>query len=485
MVNGKLTGDNINKIEAIYGSNFREALEDILYRTINGTSRPYGSNRLVNSFTNWVNGSVGAVMFVNMRSALLQQMSSVNFINYGDNNIFAVAKAFANQKQFWADWAMIFNSDKLKQRRAGLSMDINANELTTYLNKSRSKTKAVINWLLRQGFKPTQISDSIAIANGGAAFYRNRVNTYLKQGMTLKEAEAKAWNDFSEIAEETQQSARPDMASPQQASAIGKWFLNFLNTPMQYSRIIKKSALDFINRRRVPGMNQLQSDTTNISRILYYGFAQNVIFYTLQTGLFAALFDDEDDEESEKFFDKKYQMTANSIVDGLLRGVGFGGAIISTLKNMIVKFIEEDKKGYTGKPVEKVALEMVNLSPVVGIKTRKVANAVREYSYNKDVVKHMETFDIDNPIWGVTTGVVEGLTNVPVNRLYRKTMNLRAATQDDIEAWQRLALISGWSVWNIGMQNEELERIKEDIKKERKKTNKKKKKKTYSTLPTL
>ena len=485
MVNGKLIGDNINKIESIYGTNFREALEDILYRTINGTSRPYGSNRLVNNFTNWVNGSVGAVMFVNMRSALLQQMSTVNFINYGDNNVFKAAARFADQKQFWKDWVMIFNSDKLKQRRAGLTMDINANELTTYLNKSKSKTKALINWLLRQGFKPTQISDSIAIANGGATFYRNRVNTYLEQGLSQKEAEAKAWNDFSEIAEETQQSARPDMASPQQASAIGKWFLNFLNTPMQYSRIIKKSALDLINRRRKPDMNQLQSDTTNISRILYYGFAQNVIFYTLQTGLFAAMFDDEDDEESKEFFNKKYQMTANSIVDGLLRGVGFGGAIISTLKNMIVKFVEEDKKGYKGKPVEKVALEMVNLSPVVGIKTRKVANAVRSYSYNKEIVKHMETFDINNPIWGVTTGVVEGLTNIPVNRLYRKTLNLTAATQEDIEAWQRLALISGWSVWNIGMQNEELEKIKEDLKKERKKTNKRKKKKTYSTLPTL
>tara|TARA_R100001443_G_scaffold32255_1_gene46360 strand:- start:148 stop:7515 length:7368 start_codon:yes stop_codon:yes gene_type:complete len=475
MVNGKLTGDNINKIESIYGTNFREALEDILYRTINGTSRPYGSNRLVNSFTNWINGSVGAVMFVNMRSALLQQMSSVNFINYGDNNVFKAAARFADQKQFWKDWVMLFNSDKLKQRRAGLSMDINANELTTYLNKSKSKTKAAINWLLRQGFKPTQISDSIAIANGGATFYRNRVNTYLKQGLSKKEAEAKAFNDFSEIAEETQQSARPDMASPQQASAIGKWFLNFLNTPMQYSRIIKKSMLDLINRRRVPNLTQAQSDTTNISRILYYGFAQNVIFYTLQTGLFAALFDDDDDEESEKFFNKKYQMAANSVVDGLLRGLGFGGAVVSTLKNMIVKFIEEDRKGYTGKPVEKVTLEMVNLSPVVGIKVRKVATELRSYSYDKDVIKHMETFDIDNPIWGITTGITEGLTNIPVNRLYRKTMNLRAATQDDIEAWQRLALISGWSVWNIGMQNEELERIKDEIKQERKKLKKKKK----------
>ena len=477
MVNGKLTGDNINKIESIYGSNFREALEDILYRTINGTSRPYGSNRMVNEFTNWVNGSVGAVMFVNMRSALLQQMSTVNFINYGDNNIFKAAARLADQKQFWKDWTMIFNSDKLKQRRSGLSMDINANELTTYLNKSRSKTRAALNWLLQQGFKPTQISDSIAIANGGATFYRNRVNTYLEQGLSQKEAEAKAFNDFSEIAEETQQSARPDMVSQQQASSIGKWFLNFLNTPMQYSRIIKKSMLDLINRRKKVSMNQTQSDTTNVSRILYYGFAQNLIFYTLQTGLFAAMFDDDDDDDSKKFFDKKYQMTANSIVDGLLRGLGFGGAAISTLKNMIVKFVEEDAKGYKGKPVEKVALEMVNLSPVVGIKVRKVTGAVREYSYNKDVIKHMETFDINNPMWGVMTGVTEGLTNIPLNRLYRKTMNLRAATQADREAWERLALVSGWSVWNIGKQNQELENIREELKAQRKTLNKQKSKK--------
>jgi hypothetical protein len=46
---------------------------------------------------------------------------------------------------------------------------------------------------------------------------------------------------------------------------------------------------------------------------------------------------DEDDEESEKFFKKRYQMTANSIVDGLLRGLGFGGAIVSTIKNMMMR----------------------------------------------------------------------------------------------------------------------------------------------------
>ena len=42
------------------------------------------------------------------------------------------------------------------------------------------------------------------------------------------------------------------------------------------------------------------------------------------------------------------------------------------------------------------------------------------------------------------------------------------------EAWQRLALVSGWSVWNIGMQNEEIEKIKEELKSLNKKKKKKK-----------
>ena len=37
--------------------------------------------------------------------------------------------------------------------------------------------------------------------------YRNRINTYKKQGFSQKEAENKAFLDFREIAEEAQQSS--------------------------------------------------------------------------------------------------------------------------------------------------------------------------------------------------------------------------------------------------------------------------------------
>ena len=122
----------------------------------------------------------------------------------------------------------------------------------------------------------------------------------------------------------------------------------------------------------------------------------NLIFYTLQTGLFAALFDDEDDEESQKFFEKRYQMTANSIVDGLLRGLGFGGAAVSTLKNMLIKYIQQEKKGNFDESV--VVMEFLNLSPPIGSKARKIVSAMKTLKYQKEEIKDMSRLNINNPM---------------------------------------------------------------------------------------
>ena len=100
--------ENLYKIEALYGTKHTDALRDILYRMKNGTNRPSGSNKNVNKFNNWLNNSIGAIMFFNRRSALLQTLSTANFINWSDNNPAKAALAFANQPQFWKDFAKNF-----------------------------------------------------------------------------------------------------------------------------------------------------------------------------------------------------------------------------------------------------------------------------------------------------------------------------------------------------------------------------------------
>jgi len=475
---------NLNKIEAGYGAPFREALEDMLHRIKIGVNRPKGSSAKPNMFMNWLNASVAGVMFMNVRSSLLQQMSNVNYLNFADNNIFAAAKAFANQKQYWKDFAMIFNSDMMKQRRGGLQTDINGAELAEAIKKARpgnlfDQVAIITGKALRLGFLPTQIGDNIAIATGGAAFYRNRVNKYIKEGLSVKEAETKAFNDFQEITQSTQQSAKPYMTSAQQSAWIGKIVLNFLNTPSQYNRIIKKAGSDIYNRRITPpNTTQIQSDMSNASRILYYGAAQNLIFYSLQTALFAALFDEDEDQEA---YLKKKERVINGTIDTILRGSGIYGVAVSTLKNMAIKFMEQREKGYN--PDESaVIMEMLNFSPVVGIKARRIVNAEKTLNYNKKVIKEMETLDIDNPLWSAVTNYTQTITTAPVNKIYQKTINLRNAADRDYTALQRLLFFSGYTTWSLNLgDTQKMKNIKEKIKSDNKQKNKSNSKSTYKS----
>jgi hypothetical protein len=466
--------ENFNKIEAAYGANVVSAIKDILYRTKTGRNRPSGQNELTNKFMNYLNGSVGATMFFNVRSMVLQQMSMVNFINFADNNIFSAAKAFANQPQYYKDWAYIFNSDFMKQRRSGIKTDVNGAELAASLKGNKNTPAALLAKLLEIGFLPTQIGDNVAIATGGATFYRNRVNTYLKQGLSQKEAETKAWTDFEALAEATQQSARPDMVSQQQASPLGKIILAFQNVTSQFNRIGKKAFLDIKNRRITPGnTTQFQSDVSNLSRISYYFAIQNLIFYSLQSALFMTMFDD--DEEDDKFLKKKERII-NGSIDSVLRGTGVWGAIVATLKNMAIKNHEQRNKKYN--PDESsVIMEMLNVSPPLGIKARKMVNAEKTLNYNKDVIKEMETFDIDNPMWSAYTSRIEAITNIPVNRLYNKTQNVRQSLNNQHSAFLRALMFGGWSQWNLGIENKKMEDIKSDVKEKKKKEKKSKKKK--------
>jgi hypothetical protein len=128
----------------------------------------------------------------------LQLLSTVNFTNFTDNNVFAQAKAFANQKQYWNDWTYLFNSDFLKQRRSGLKTDVNADDIAQAAEGSTNPARAAFAALIKLGFTPTQFADSTAIATGGASFYRNRVNKYIKEGKSKKEAEDQAFIDFQE-----------------------------------------------------------------------------------------------------------------------------------------------------------------------------------------------------------------------------------------------------------------------------------------------
>jgi len=430
---------NLNKLEAAYGKKYRKALENSLQRMKTGRNRSFSDDSLTGRFTDWLNGSIGVTMFFNTRSSLLQTISSVNFVNFTDNNPIAAAKAFGNQKQYWKDFKYLMNSDFLKERRGGLRMNVNEADIAEAANKNGPR--GVVNRLLQFGFTPTQIADSFAIASGGATFYRNRIKTYEKQGLSKAEAEAKAFEDFRETAEESQQSSRPDRISMQQAGPLGRPILAFGNTPSQYLRLTDKAIKDLRAGRG--------DAKTNISKIIYYTTVQNLIFNSLQQGLFAIAFG-EADADDEKY-ENKYIDTANGMADSMLRGAGVGGAAISVTKNAIIRIIREQEKKQP--KLEKVGYELTKIAPPVSSKLSKINQAARAYQWDKDKMMS-EGFSFDNPAYLASANVISATTNVPLDRAIRKVENVIAATEADKELWERLALLGGWPEWQIAIDEE-------------------------------
>ena len=466
------TEENLNKIEALYGRKHREAIEDSLYAMKNGTNRPSGANRQVNAWLNWINGSTGAIMFFNRRSALLQMLSFTNFINWSDNNPVKAAAVFANQKQYWKDFAMIFNSDKLKERRGGLKQDVSDSEIADVAGRSKNSPQAILAYLLKIGFTPTQIADSMAIATGGAMFYRNRVNTYLKQGLSQKEAEEKAFLDFSMKSDEAQQSSDPALVSQEQRSVLGRLVLAFANTPMQYTRLMKKAALDLINGRGRP--------IEHISKIAYYGAIQNFIFSALQSAMFALAFEDDEEELTEAEREKKEKKDAqrttrvvNSMLDTVLRGSGIYGAVAATIKNAVMEYYKQEDKGFLADHTYTL-LAAASISPPIQSKMRKIYSAIQTKRFEKDNVAARGWALTANgklnlgPNYSILGNVLSGVTNIPMDRMVDELKSISEALDSRNKAWQRIALALGWKTWDVGVRNEEADLIKTTAKEKRK-----------------
>ena len=452
---------NLTKLEAIYGTRYVNALKNSIARMKSGRNRPAQPGAYEQQWLNWVNNSVGTIMFFNRRSAAMQMLSFANFVNWSDNNPLKAGIAFANQPAYWKAWSKIFNSDKLKERRGGLKSDVQEQEIANQAKNSKDKASAVIAYLLKIGFTPTQIADSFAIATGGATFLINRTKTYKKQGLSQAEAEAKAFEDFSAISDETQQSGDPMLVSAQQSSHLGRLILAFQNTPMQYTRLMKKAGQDLINGRG--------DARTNLSKIAYYGFVQNLIFSALQNSLFALLpgFDDdeEDDEKYEKIINTKTERIVNSMVDTILRGSGLTGAVVSTLKNVINRYYKEEKKGYTADHAYTL-LELANVSPPIGSKMRKVYGAIQTKKFDKDVME-VQGWDVTldgrfnvSPNYEIIASLASAGLNLPLDRALAEVDGISEALDARNTSYQRMMLGLGWRTWDVNAKKEEEEFVK-------------------------
>ena len=467
---------NLNKIEALYGSSFRKYLEEMLYKMENGKpKRSSEMGTLEKAWMEFLGGSTAVVMFANTRSAILQMLSSINYIELrGPNNLFNSARAFANVKQYWADVGFILMHPDMVARRGGRKIDVNINELVEYMSTIEggviAQSRAAVGWLLSKGFVMTQIADSLAISLGGAAYYRNYVDHFISQGYSKQEAEQMAWDKTWENTQATQQSIRPDKLSYEQSSILGKFLLNFKVTPQQYTRKIV-NAIDNIRNKR-------GTVAQNVKDILYYGAIQNLLFTGLQQAVFIALMDEDEDWE------ERSDSWIKSTIESILVGMGLEGVILVTVVNGIIEYKEQESKGWNADHTYTI-LQFANMSPVIGIKLRQIYSAIKTRQINKDVIEAMDWNDPMNPQLNVISNIVQASTNIPANEVISRVQNLltvvynEAETEEEFEEmfWKELMIILGWNPWDVGLDTK-VKEVREEVKEEKKEKKKEEKKLT-------
>lgn len=432
-VDAIFTDATLDLIADQMGPKFRQALVSTLRRMKSGRNRT-SMDANANSYMNWLNRAVGTTMFLNTRSAVLQLLSTLNFIGKPDNNIFAATAAFADRKQWKEDYNKLWNSDYLVNRRDGAKFDVLADEIAQDPDNWISK-------LLQKGFLPTRYADSYAIAFGGAGFYRNRANSYMAQGMSKEDAEAQAMVDWREAAEESQQSSDPSKISEIQASSIGKVIYAFANTPFQYARIVKRKLQDITSGRSAAEGNVRR----DMGSILYYAGAQALIFNALQSGLVALLMSDDDDDEKLK--NEKYALMIERSLTSFAKSTGNPGAVASTLY-AVLKEAYEQQTGKRRPDGNALAITATSISPPINSKLRDIAGAYR--AFNKIEEGDLLTPSLDNEALTMA-GEVAAFAGVPLDRAIRKARHLAAISNEEVELWQKIWMLAGWSEWELGV----------------------------------
>ena len=94
-------------------------------------------------------------------------------------------------------------------------------------------------------------------------------------------------------------------------------------------------------------------------------------------------------------------------------------------------------------------------------------SAIYSYEYNKGIPEKMGV-SVDNPMLDVVGNVVEATTNVPLARGVRKAQNIEEAINGNHEMWKRVALIMGWSKWDLNIEDADINQAREEVKIEKK-----------------
>ena len=144
------------------------------------------------------------------------------------------------------------------------------------------------------------------------------------------------------------------------------------------------------------------------------------------------------------------------MLDSLLKGMGVSGTIVSALKDIGVDIYDRSQK--PRPEYDKAILQAFNVAPPVDVKISKARRAANTYEYNRKNPMMKDAYNINNPAYMSTALMVAAATNIPLDRLLQKMINVNDAMREDQENWKSIMLFMGWSEWQLNSKQENEEK---------------------------
>lgn len=168
------------------------------------------------------------------------------------------------------------------------------------------------------------------------------------------------------------------------------------------------------------------------------------------------------------------------MVDTVLRGSGLAGAVVSTIKNVLMEYKKQQGESEFNRENAQILIAALNISPPIGSKIRKINNFLTTQKYEKDVLAE-RGFDVMidgkfqlSPAYDMLGELSSATLNLPLDRLFDEVNALTEALDTRNTNYQRIALGLGWRQWDVNARVEEHDLIKVEGKAKRKEAGKEK-----------
>ena len=407
------TSDNMKALNASLGNVWRKSMEDSLRRIITGSNNRTASPKSITKMDKFLNTAIGNIMFINVRSALLQGVSVSNFAVGGDVSYFK----YVGSKKAREARAIIMKSEFMKDRMSKGQTDVVTQELLA--QSSDGLFERGINAMSKFGYIPTKAMDAFAVAVGGAPYLAAKIDQY---GGDID----RAMQDFIVKANEAQQSTNPERLGSDQTHPVGRYLLAFTNATQQFNRIMAKSAREIADGKDL---------AKNYSTISYYMGAQIAGFSFLQKWMWNAFDFDEDDEKTSDWL--------IGIIDSMATSAGILGSVVGTAAQtakQIVRNVEDGKLKMGGE--QKILKELLSISPAISTKVRNLTSALKEpFKQSQGPIK------VD-PSIGRTANALQFL-GIPAERILRIFESMNDLGAQDLNLLEKAARVLGWSRYDL------------------------------------